>query len=397
MHMVYAALILVAAVALGDFISVKTRARVPMLFVAMFVYLIALWLGMPKDLPIVSQLGMFGVVMVAPLIVHMGTIIPFAVLREQWKAIIIALIAMAVAAALILGIARLMFGYERAVAGCAPVLGGIIAALLTIEGLKAVGLPALGVISAMILAVQMLVGLPIAANFLRRHALKIEIKPAAASNLEAKSEAKKAAIPYGTDENPSPRYKAWLPKKWETASIMLLKLFAVGALAVALDKLTHGHVNYSIFCIILGLTGSYFGFFRGKMLERANSLGIAMVGLIIYVMTTLNEVTPQSLAAEAGAIFGILFIGIIGLLIGGWLGGRLVRWPRDLAIPVALTALFGFPGNWLICDEASRTVGKTKDEQSYINGIILPPMLVGGFTTVTITSIIVAGILVGTL
>lgn len=397
MHMVYAALILVAAVALGDFISVKTRARVPMLFVAMFVYLIALWLGMPKDLPMVSQLGMFGVVMVAPLIVHMGTIIPFAVLREQWKAIIIALIGMAVAAGLILGIARLMFGYERAVAGCAPVLGGIIAALVTIEGLKAVGLPALGVIAAMILAVQMLVGLPIAANFLRRHALKIEIKPAAASHSEAKSEVKKAAIPYGTDENPSPRYKAWLPKKYETASIMLLKLFAAGALAVALDKLTHGHVNYSIFCIILGLTGSYFGFFRGKMLERSASLGIAMVGLIIYVMTTLNEVTPQSLAAEAGAIFGILFIGIIGLHLGGWLGAKLVRWPRDLAIPVALTALFGFPGNWLICDEASRTVGKTKDEQSYINGIILPPMLVGGFTTVTITSIIVAGILVGTL
>lgn len=397
MHMVYAGLILVAMVALGDFISLKTRARVPTLFVAMFVYLIAIWLGMPKDLPTVSNLGGFAYVMVAPLIVYIGTLIPFAVIREQWKGIIIALIGMAIAAGFILGIARLMFGYDRAVAGCAPVLGGIIAALVTIEGLKAVGLSALGVIAAMILGIQMLFGLPLAASFLRRHATTIEIKLGGASNPEAKSEVKKEGIPYGTDENPSPRYKAWLPKKWETTSVMLLKLFAAGALAVALGKLTHGHVNYSVFAVFLGIGGAYFGFFRAKMIERANSLGISMVAIVILILTTLNDVTPQLLAKEAVAIFGILFIGMIGLGIGGWLGGKLVHWPRDLAVPVALTALFGFPGNWLICDEASRSVGKTKEEQTYINGILLPPMLVGGYTTVTITSIIVAGILVGTL
>jgi energy-converting hydrogenase Eha subunit F len=49
------------------------------------------------------------------------------------------------------------------------------------------------------------------------------------------------------------------------------------------------------------------------------------------------------------------------------------------------------------CEEISRSVGRTEEEREGILDEILTPMLVGGFTTVTTSSILVASVLVSTL
>ncbi|HZK11644.1 MAG TPA: hypothetical protein VFD10_04745 [Atribacterota bacterium] len=66
--------------------------------------------------------------------------------------------------------------------------------------------------------------------------------------------------------------------------------------------------------------------------------------------------------------------------------------PHDI-----LTAEFGFPANYWISYEVSRSVAGNKKEEAYILDRVLTPMLVGGYVSVTITSIIIAGILVNTL
>lgn len=64
---------------------------------------------------------------------------------------------------------------------------------------------------------------------------------------------------------------------------------------------------------------------------------------------------------------------------------------------MALTALFGLAGDFLLCQEVSRSVGRTEGERAAVLDEILTPMLVGGFTSVTTASIFVASILVQTL
>jgi hypothetical protein len=395
---IYAALILIGILAFADYISIITKARVPMLFVSFFTYLILVWIGLPKNLLDISTLGPFGKMTVAVLIVHMGTLIPYDQIKEQWRSIVVALIGLFIAGVFVLLIASPIFGYARAVAGTAPVLGGIIAALVTAEGLKTLGLGSLVVITMTILGIQGLVGLPVASNILKGYGSLLkkkidqgEISPADISL--GKQETGK--VQFGTDENPSPRFKAWLPKKYEVDTIMLLKLFIGGSLAFFIGKITH--INYSIWALVLGMIGAYFGFYRGKMLNRANSFGITMSALIIYVFSLMNMITFKMFIAQLPVVLIILAIGTVGLIIGGLIGGRLVGWPKALAIPVVLTAEFGFPGDYLISHEVARSSGRNKEEKDFILGRILPAMLVGGYTTVTTTSILIASILIKTI
>ncbi|GMA64992.1 hypothetical protein GCM10025859_54320 [Alicyclobacillus fastidiosus] len=64
---------------------------------------------------------------------------------------------------------------------------------------------------------------------------------------------------------------------------------------------------------------------------------------------------------------------------------------------MALTATFGFPGDYLICEEVSRSESGDESERQRLFDEILSPMLVGGFTSVTIASIIIASIVMSTL
>ena len=394
---IYATLILIAILALGDYISIITKAKVPMLFVCLFGYLILVWSGMPKDLISISTLGPLGGMLVPILIVHMGTLIPFNQIKEQWRAIVVALIGLVIAGGFILLIISPIFGYNKAVAGCAPVLGGIIAALVTADGLKVAGHPELLVIAMAILGIQGMVGMPIASNILKKYAVSIKekIKQGEITSDSVSKEKVTEEIQYGTDENPSPKYKALVPRKFEVDTIMLFKLLLGGALAFFLGTITP--IPYSIWALFIGMVGAYFGLYRGKMLNRANSFGLAMAALIILVLGSMNNVTFKLFTTQLPAMLSILAIGTVGLLLGGVIGAKIVKWPKELSIPVVLTAEFGFPGNYLISDEVARSTGSNKKERDIIMDKILPPMLVGGYTTVTITSIIIASILIKTL
>src|SRR5699024_6581004 len=89
--------------------------------------------------------------------------------------------------------------------------------------------------------------------------------------------------------------------------------------------------------------------------------------------------------------------GTAGITLGGYIVSRLVKWHPFKGMPVALTALIGFPGDYILCEEVSRSIARTEEEEKTIFNELLAPMLIGGFTTVTAVSIVIASILVETL
>ena len=88
---------------------------------------------------------------------------------------------------------------------------------------------------------------------------------------------------------------------------------------------------------------------------------------------------------------------IMGATVVGGLVGRLLGFSVPMGIAIGLTALFGFPGDYMICLEIARSVARTEEERTAIMGQIYSPMLVGGFATVTTSSVVVASVLVSTL
>jgi len=85
------------------------------------------------------------------------------------------------------------------------------------------------------------------------------------------------------------------------------------------------------------------------------------------------------------------------LIIGGYISSWIVKWPKKLTISIALAAECDFPGNYLISDEVARTISENQKEQNAIFDNILPPLLVGGYATITNGSILFATILIRTL
>lgn len=384
---VIATTLIFALIALGEWLSIVSRARVPMLLTAMVGFLILTWTGIfPKDILEKSQFPALGAILIGPAILHMGTMIPFSLLKSQFKAVIIALGGILVSGILILTIIPLIFDYPTAVAGVGPISGGIIALIITSEKLTELGMTSLVIIPALVVAFQGLMGMPLAMNFMRRYAVKIQkdidngtFVPmvSEADTLEEEEKSKKQG-----------------PFKSST-TLKLFYIFVGASIGVALGTVTP--VHYTLWCLAIGVIGLKIGIFEPKTLEKANSFTITMIGIIFVVIGSMAGVTPSQVWSNLPSILLILVIGTFGIAVGGFIMSKLVKWHPYKGMPVALTALFGFPGDYILCEEVSRSVARNEKEAKAIFDELLAPMLIGGFTTVTVASVIIAGILVQTL
>ncbi|MGY4794726.1 hypothetical protein ACVNNN_06955 [Lysinibacillus fusiformis] len=400
---VVAAMIILGLIALGEIISIVTKARVSMFLVALMGYLILVWTGiLPKTLIGDSNFIEIGIVLgTAPIIIHMGTLIPFKAIRSQWRAVGISLMGIIFSAGFILLIISVVYDYQTAIAGAGPLTGGMIAFLVTSQGLKEVGLTGLVTVSALILSLQSLFGMPITANLLRRYVLKfrnvvdVENYTAAAIEADTPNVLGKEKLDIINIDKVEEKNNSWIPEKYQTNLILLFQLFIGGAIAVVLDKYTG--IPYSLWALALGFGGRMIGFYPDHVMERANAFTVGMAGLVFLIIATMNDITFEMFISYLPETFLIIFIGIIGLLIGGFIGSKLFKWDPLKGIPVALTALGGFPGDYIVCEEISRSLGRNKEEEKKILDEILTPMLIGGFTTVTVGSVVIASILIKTL
>jgi len=377
-----ATVLIFALIALGEWISIISRARIPMLLTAMLGFLVMSWTGLfPDDILEKSTFPALGAILIGPAILHMGTLIPFSILKSQIKAVLIALGGLIVSGLLVLTIVPVVFDYPTAVAGVGPVSGGMIALIITSEKLTEIGLTSLVVIPALVVAFQGVMGMPLAMNFLRRYAIKLQ-----------------GEMDSGTFIAIAPEDKQEGSKSKLNKMSMTLKLFLVfvgAAIGVMLGEITG--IHYSLWCLAIGVIGVKVGIFEAKTLEKSNSFTITMLAIIFVVIGTMADVTPQDVWNHLPAIVLILVIGTFGIALGGYITSKLVKWHPLKGMPVALTALFGFPADYLLCEEVSRSVARNEKEEQILFDELLTPMLIGGFTTVTVASVVLAGVLVQTL
>ena len=83
--------------------------------------------------------------------------------------------------------------------------------------------------------------------------------------------------------------------------------------------------------------------------------------------------------------------------IGGVIAGKVLGTSWEMSFAIALNCLIGFPVNFLLTNEAINALVETEEEKDFLTNSMVPTMLVGGFTTVTLGSVIFAGILVNLL
>ena len=112
-------------------------------------------------------------------------------------------------------------------------------------------------------------------------------------------------------------------------------------------------------------------------------------------MSTLNlaGTTP---AMILGMIKPLLIVYLISLPCCGLVSilvGKIFPESWYLCCTLSVTALFSFPGTLIVPTEVSRAVAENDEERQVIQNRIMPKMLIAGMVSVSVVSVVVAGIM----
>ncbi|MFW5786813.1 MAG: hypothetical protein ACOCV3_00955 [Halanaerobiales bacterium] len=391
---VIAGFVLVTVImALGDVISAKTKAFVPSVFIAAVLFLAGFWTFMPEDVIDIPGLGMpLALVSMYLLLVHMGTLMSVRELMAQWKTVVIALSGVGGIVIILLTIGRLFVDFEAIVAATPPLTGGIVAALMMNEAAAAQGLDSIAILAIVMYVMQGFVGYPLTAIALKKEGKRL-LKIFRDDGDELKS-LQKYVVKEEMEEESSFKIIPSLPEKYQTVFVILAKLALVAWASVAFTELIGGVVSEYVICLLFGVIAAEIGFLERRPLNKANAFGWLMLSLMAYVFAQLSQANPSMLAEIAGTLVIIIVLGVLAMAVVTMFVGKLLGYSKAMSFALSLTALYGFPPNYILTEEASKALAENEEEKEFLMEQMLPQMLVGGFTTVTIVSVILAGIFV---
>jgi MFS family permease len=394
MSQMLALVIVVFILLVGDLVAVRTKAWIPSMFVSAVLFLIGYWTFFPKE--IVALAGVpsaVAVMMMYLLITNMGTLLSIQELKNQWKTIVIALSGILGIVAVLLSVGTLIFGFQTMVVAIPPLVGGVVSALIMSEGAKEAGLATLSVFAIVIYVMQGFAGYPLTSLVLKKEGKRL-LKQYREGSLAANEVA-------ATVETAAPPVELKLfknlPEKYNTQFFKFFRLSLVAYLAYLTSTLLAPVVSVSPFVLALlfGVIGTSVGFLEKQALQKANGFGIAILVLMLFIFDGLKQATPGMLLEIIVPLLGAIVLGITGMYIFSFIVGKILKVSKEMAFAVSLTALYGFPADYIITNEVINSLTEDEKEREALTSHMLPPMLVGGFVTVTIVSVVLAGIFVG--
>lgn len=381
---------------IGEFVGTKTKAWIPSVFVTATLFLIGYWTFFPKDIVVLAGMGppLGGLLAIMLCITHMGTIISIKQLVEQWKVIVITLAGLVGMVALAWFICIPLVGKEYVIAGLPPLTGGIVAATMMNQAALEKGLMSAAVLAIAMYAIQGFVGYPLTAIMLKKEGRKLlaDYRAGKVSLATTAGTVDEDAGNMKVEVNERKKLIPQMPEKYSSTAFILLKMMFSAYLSSVLAKWTG--LNQAVWALILGIVLTEIGFLDRDSLNKAKSYGFLMFVLMIFVFAGLKDATPQMLAEAIGPMIAIIIVGVIGMGILSIVAGKILGVSWNMAFAVSLTALYGFPPNYILTEESVKALAETPEEHKFLMGRMLPMMIVGGFITVTITSVIIAGLFV---
>ncbi|MDQ0272468.1 hypothetical protein [Cytobacillus purgationiresistens] len=394
MSQLLALVILVGILFIGDVVAVRTKAWVPSIFICAVLFLLGYWTFFPSDIveiagvpPAVATMLMY------LLITNMGTLLSIQELKNQWKTVLIALSGILGIIVVLFGIGTFLFGFETIVVAIPPLVGGIVSALIMSEAAQNAGLISLSVFAIVIYVMQGFAGYPLTSIVLKKEGKNL-LKKYRNGELAVKRADKETAA---SAEQPELKLFRRLPEKYNTDFFKFFRLSLVAYLAYLVSVLLAPVVSVSPFvlCLLFGVIATSAGFLEKQVLQKANGFGFAIMALMLFIFDGLKQATPGMMMEILYPLIACIVLAVIGMYLFSFFMGKLLKVSKEMAFAVSLTALYGFPADYIITNEVIKALTEDEKEREVLTSHMLPPMLVGGFVTVTIVSVILAGIFVG--
>ena len=161
--------------------------------------------------------------------------------------------------------------------------------------------------------------------------------------------------------------------------------------------LTGGVIHYFVMCLVMGAVFFALGFLEKNILNKTQSSGLITFFVTILIFSNLATTTPGQVVSVLGPLVIAAVAGVAGVLAVGFVCAKLLNLPFGLAVSLGISCTFGFPTTMLIPQEVAEAVGRDDTEKAAILNYLLPKMLTAGFVTVTIASVLLAGVAVNLL
>lgn len=384
MNPVLAFTIIMLVWTISDLISKKTKSLISSLLVASLVFLIGFKTNiMPKDILTSSSLLGLGTTVVGFIIVHIGTMISIDELKKQWKTVVIGVSAVMGITFSLLLVGPLFETRNYAIAAIGAVSGGTISIIIVQEAALAAGLLSTAVLPVLISAIQGLFGFPFTSIILKKEARRLQAEYRA-GNLKVDKK-----------EEGHVEEKGKLPAMFNTTAGTLFVVGVIVLVAIFVDNLTNGILNTFIVALLIGVTLRATGILRPNILTGIDAYGLMMLAILIIIFGPLATIEPRALFEMILPIILSFLVGVGGNILFSVIAGKLLGYSIPMSMAVGLTSLYGFPGTMILSQEAAKSVGETEEEIAAIEGQILPKMIIAGFSTVTITSVLITSVIVG--
>lgn len=382
-------LLMLVALAIGEIVSIKTKALIPSIFVTAAIFIVGFWTVFPKDILEIAGIGpalpgLFVMIMVT----HLGTMLDKDELIAQWKTVVVTFAGMAGICIAVMTIGRMLVGTEIAATATPPLTGGLVSAIIMQGAVK--GNEYLVVIAMAMYVLQGFVGFP-----LINTCLKIEGK----NILQKfrKGELDLSHYDMGNDKGGPKKLKYRIfpetPKEFQTDYIVLLKTLVLVVISTYLQTLTNGAVSKFVFALLIGVLAAELGFIERKPLEISRSFGLFITIIMMFVFSGLNSVTIEVLKSIIGDFLILISLATMGIAAFAIPIGKKLGLSKAMSFAIGLgTIAGGFPASYVLSNESAKLLSDNEEEYKILLEHFLPKTLVSGFVSATSGSVIIAGI-----
>lgn len=390
MQYIVSFLVVMLFLMLGEWVSSLTHTYIPSVFITAVLFVIGYWTFLPKTVVADASFGNnFSTICVGLLLVHLGTLMTLKKLLEQWRAVCIALLGVCGTLILTLTVGTMIFNWHTVVAAIPPLTGGLVSALVMADGLKAQGIQNLVALPVSMFIFHSLFGYPLISWLLKKEGGRL------AQEFQEKPVEEQSVVLSENSVQENNLFKK-LPQKYQTSAFILAKVALIAlissGLSILLKNVFHIDLNFNVICLIFGVLAHQVGFLESDVLNKAGVYNWLMYGLLAYIFAQLSITTPHQMGTIIVQILVLIFLGLLGMFIASSLLAKPFKMTWQMAYACSLTALCGFPADYIITSEVSHEVANSKEEEAYLMDNMMPKMLVGGFATVSVASIIIASV-----
>ncbi len=385
MDSVLAFTIIMLVWALSDFVAKKTKSALSSLLVASLLFLIGFKARLfPENLLIDSSLIDLGRVAIGFVIVHLGTMINPRELKQHWRPFVIGCGAVLGVSLTLFLVAPFFVDSNYIIAGIGAITGGTVSIVIVQEAAAQYGLVTVATFPVLVAAFQGLIGFPLTSFFLKKEAKLIQQRYRS-GELKAEDIDEKEAqtvngfqLPF-MDSTPGTLF-------WVGVVVILSKIIS--------SYLTLGLVHPFVIALFISLFLRAIGLFKPNILLGIDVFGLIMLSVLIIVFGPLASISIHQLGELIVPIVVVFIVGVGSNLLFSFGLGKMLGYSPSMSMAIGLTSLYGFPGTMILSQEAAQAVAESDEERQCIEANILPKMVIAGFTTVTIVSVLITAVAV---